>query len=136
LATWIWRKAQAALATEEGTPPAATPPVPSLLPLPEAASSLTVDLQIGGRLIRLTLRDHDEQRLLARLETLLQRFPPAEAVRQGQAHPVTPATAAPTAAAGWCVLHGCAMTQHTNAKGSWWSHKQPDGTWCRGKATA
>jgi hypothetical protein len=25
------------------------------------------------------------------------------------------------------------MRCHTNGKGSWWSHKLADGTWCKGK---
>jgi hypothetical protein len=32
---------------------------------------------------------------------------------------------------GWCSIHQCQMTQHHNAKGSWWSHKTTDG-WCHG----
>ena len=34
---------------------------------------------------------------------------------------------------GWCPLHHVRMQHHTNGKGSWWSHKLADGTWCKGK---
>src|SRR5262249_54025716 len=46
--------------------------VPSL---PEAPASVNVHVMLAGRQVQVTLRDSDEQRLLARLETLLQRFP-------------------------------------------------------------
>lgn len=139
LATWLWRKAQQALATpdEEDMPetlapaPEPFPHVPSLPPLPEAPASVNVELPIGGRLVRLTLRDHDETRLLARLDALLQRVPLAGAAAQE-----AEATAPTPPDAGWCPLHDCQRHQHTNAKGSWWSHKLDTGTWCRGKAKA
>ena len=72
LATWLWRKAQEALATTEPLAPAPEPfpHAPSLLPLPEAPASVNVEVQIGGRLVRLPLRDSDETRLLARLDAL------------------------------------------------------------------
>ena len=88
--------------------------------LPEAPASVNVYVEISGRKVQVTLRDTDETRLLARLDALLQRFPVEEAT----------AGAPPE---GWCTTHGVQMTQHHNAKGSWWSHKLADGTWCRGK---
>ncbi|MGE3542049.1 MAG: hypothetical protein AB7N91_32115 [Candidatus Tectimicrobiota bacterium] len=140
-ATWLWRKAQEALGAEDveaATParpapaPEAVPSLPSLLPLPEAPASANVELPISGRLVRLTLRDRDETRLLARLEALLQRFPLAAAAAATEAMAAEPTTPDE----GWCRLHGCPMHHHTNAKGSWWSHKLDSGTWCRGKAKA
>lgn len=77
-------------------------------------------VEIGGRKVQMTLRDSDEQRLLARLEALLARFP-AEA---------EPEQEPPE---GWCSIHQCQMKRHNNVKGSWWSHKLDDGTWCKGK---
>jgi hypothetical protein len=56
-------------------PEPATPPVvpgPVQAPLPEAPASVNVRLTIGGREVQLTLRDHDEARLLVRLEEVLQ----------------------------------------------------------------
>src|SRR5262249_57817127 len=46
-----------------------------ILPLPEAPASVNFHTTIAGRQIQITLRDTDETRLLARLESLLQRFP-------------------------------------------------------------
>ncbi len=32
----------------------------------------------------------------------------------------------------WCATHGVAYTQKNGKDGaSWWSHKAPDGSWCR-----
>ena len=49
-----------------------------ILPLPEAPASVNFHTTIAGRQVQITLRDTDETRLLARLETLLQRFPVVE----------------------------------------------------------
>ncbi|MGE3542139.1 MAG: hypothetical protein AB7N91_32580 [Candidatus Tectimicrobiota bacterium] len=113
-ATWLWRKAQEALAAEAtpeapqapetaplAPPPEAFPHVPSLPPLPEAPASVNVELLIGGRLARVTLRDRDETRLLERLEALVQRFPLAQATVEAEAPEATPP------AEGWCSVHGC-----------------------------
>ena len=71
--------------------PVATPATPAL---PEAPASVNFHTTIAGRQIQITLRDTDETRLLARLETLLQRFPvveePKEHVqKEGSASKVT-----------------------------------------------
>ena len=44
-------------------------------------------------------------------------------------------TAAPPAALQAppvCSIHRVPLQQYSNAKGSWWSHKAPDGSWCKG----
>ena len=56
-------------------------------PLPEAPASANVHVTMAGRTVQVTLRDSDEQRLLARLEALLQRFPAEEEPRGEQASP-------------------------------------------------
>jgi hypothetical protein len=33
----------------------------------------------------------------------------------------------------WCPIHNCAMTAHQKDGQTWYSHKAPDATWCRGK---
>jgi len=71
--------------------------------------------------VQVTLRDSDEQRLLARLEKLLQRFPAEDEPASEQAQPE-----------GWCRTHGVQMKLHNGEHGSWWSHKTADG-WCKGK---
>jgi hypothetical protein len=68
-----------------------------------------------------TLRDTDEQRLLARLEALLKRFPAEEEPEGEQTQPE-----------GGCSKHGVQMKLRNGEHGSWWSHKTPQG-WCKGK---
>ena len=101
--------------------PQASPAVPAT-PLPEAPASANCYVTLAGRKVQVTLRDSDEQRLLARLEALLQRFP-AEAELEGeQAQPE-----------GWCRKHGAQMKLNHGKDGStWYSHKTADG-WCKGK---
>src|SRR5215510_14754497 len=87
----------------------------------EAPASVNFHTTIAGRQIQITLRDTDETRLLARLETLLQRFPvveePKEHVQQE----------------GWCAEHNAKMKLHHGKRGTWWSHKMADGQWCNKK---
>jgi hypothetical protein len=53
--------------------------------------------------------------------------------RQPQAAEANTSTVTPTPAeAGWCPVHHVQMKQHSNTKGSWWSHKTAGG-WCRGQ---
>jgi hypothetical protein len=93
-------------------------PVPTL---PEAPASCNVYVTLAGRKVQVTLRDQDEQRMLARLEALLQRFPAEDEPEGEQAQPE-----------GWCSKHGVQMKLRNGEYGSWWSHKTADG-WCKGK---
>jgi len=34
---------------------------------------------------------------------------------------------------GWCVRHQVPMEPHSNERGSWWSHRLADGSYCKGK---
>jgi len=97
-------------------PQGETPPA-----LPEAPASVNVHITLAGRTVQVTLRDSDEQRLLARLEVLLKRFPTEEEPEGEQAPPE-----------GWCSKHGVQMKLRNGEHGSWWSHKTPQG-WCKGK---
>jgi hypothetical protein len=93
----------------------------------EAPASVNVRLTIGGREVQLTLRDTDEQRLLARLQAVLAQYPrPAQAPgkSQGSSQPQE----------GWCVMHDCAMKQTSKNGQTWFSHRLPDGHgWCKGR---
>jgi hypothetical protein len=97
--------------------PVATP----VLPLPEAPASANCYVTLAGRQIQLTLRDQDEQRLLQRLETLLQQFPVIEEPKE------------PAQKEGWCSKHNVQMKLNHGKRGSWWSHKLPNGQWCNQK---
>jgi len=56
------------------------------------------------------------------------------------AQPDTWRAAAPPAAApapdpnapDWCAIHGVQMKRHEKGGQVWYSHKTPDGSWCRG----
>jgi hypothetical protein len=96
-------------------------------PLYEAPASVNVRLTIGGREVQLTLRDHDEARLLVRLEEILQRYPlvqpqpPAPPQGQGEGQP------------GWCAIHNVAMQENEKDGRRWFSHRSPEGQWCKGR---
>lgn len=92
------------------------------LPLPESRASANVYVTLAGRKVQLTLRDHEEDNLLSRMEKLLSRFPSEEEPES-----------APTPPENWCPFHHVQMKRYSNAKGSWCSHKTPEGTWCNGK---
>lgn len=126
LSSAIARRAQELVtATLDAAPPASKPvpaPIMPVAPLPEAPASANCYVTLAGRQVQVTLRDSDEQRLLVRLEALLQRFP-AEAEPEGE-------QALPE---GWCRKHGAQMKLNHGKDGStWYSHKTADG-WCKGK---
>ena len=112
----------------EPAPPAVEtePPAPShpagTAALPEARSSANVRIQVCGHDVQITLRDHDESTLLARLTTLLAQYPAAaKPAAQGQAD-TTPQ----------CPTHGVLR----QGKRGWFYPRQlDDGTWCKSKAT-
>src|SRR6266446_10251845 len=87
----------------------------------EAPASVNFHTTLAGRQVQITLRDTDETRLLARLETLLQRFPVVEEPREHAQKE------------DWCSKHNVQMKLNHNKKGSWWSHKTNDGQWCNKK---
>jgi hypothetical protein len=76
----------------------------------------------------------------ADLQALLQQaVQQALAAANGQATPppqAPPATGqaqhAPTPE-GWCALHQVQMELRSNERGSWWSHRLADGSYCKGK---
>src|SRR5712691_1991979 len=88
----------------------------------EAPASVNFHTTLAGRQVQITLRDTDETKLLARLETLLQRFPVVEEPRE-QAQKE-----------GQCPIHHVPMrlNRGKNGRKDWWSHKTADG-WCNGK---
>jgi hypothetical protein len=87
----------------------------------EAPASVNFHTTLAGRQIQITLRDTDETRLLAQLEILLQRFPVVEEPKE------------PAQQEGWCYKHNVQMKLNHGKRGSWWSHKLPNGQWCNQK---
>jgi hypothetical protein len=120
IATWLYRRGTA-LATERLQQLDVSHSVSQILP--EAPASANVYLTLKGRKVQLTLRDHDENSLLTRMELLLNRFPEE-----------SPESATPPE--GWCSIHECQMRR--SKQGDGWYHKAGErangkAIWCRGK---
>ena len=116
------------MATVTALPTSQSPP---LSPLPEAAFSLCLKGRLGGQDAQLTIRGATYEEFAANVAAvrgLLDPVASPAAARQ----PTAPA-ASPEAEGRHCALHGVPMTQQSNARGTWWSHKHGDG-WCKGKA--
>jgi hypothetical protein len=112
-----------------------TPAAPVSQPapgLPEAPASCNVYVQINGHKVQVTLRDTDEHRMLARLQTLLAQYPPAQPQAPSQAARPPRREAGPVQEVGWCALHNVEMTRNTKDGRQWFSHHTADG-WCKGK---
>ncbi len=102
---------EAATASQNGytkhPPVSAQPQGEAVAALPEAPASANVHVTLAGRKVQVTLRDSDEQRLLARLEALLKRFP-AEDEAEGEGSPPK----------GWCSKHGVQMKLRNGEHGA------------------
>ena len=113
----------------------------------EAPASITIGFSPRGVDIRFTMRAPKMSALLAGLDKLLetleaQGWPPAKAliIAGLEAQPSSqPALAAqPTLSNGQpdpalCPIHQCSMARREKDGQVWFSHKVPDGTWCKGK---
>src|SRR5437016_9554592 len=126
LAHGLYRRATEMVQAQEQEPIVEAQPTPAeAIQVPvqhtEAPASVNFHTTLAGRQVQITLRDTDETRLLARLETLLQRFPVVEEPKE------------PAQQEGWCYKHNVQMKLNHGKRGSWWSHKLPNGQWCNQK---
>jgi len=116
-------------------PPAESPqgqPQGETVPtLPEAPASANCHILIEGRQVQVTLRDTDETRLLTRLAALLQQYPLAQPPTQ----PPAQGTGQPSSQDDrpYCHTHKVALQKFTKDGRTWYSHKAPDGSWCKGQ---
>ena len=107
-------------------------------PLPEAPVSWNCRYRSSqGYDCQITLRGHDVAAVLRQAHTLMDLMATAGATPgNGQAATKSPADpqACPEALrrAGWCTVHQCQMTRREKNGEAWYSHKAPDGSWCRG----
>jgi len=126
-----------------GTPPA---PPAATWAVHEAPASCCLRWRVGTLDFMYTLRGVDDVELYQRLGQVLpwlqalvqgveaQAVPPAPVpwnpgVLPSGSPPPPPAANVPE---GWCPLHQVAMEHRSNAKGSWYSHRLSDGTYCKG----
>jgi hypothetical protein len=100
-------------------------PAPGPQTLPEAPASVNCHITLEGRQVQITLRDTNETRLLQRLTALLQQYPV----------PAPPATQGPSQGhgKGWCSKHNVQMKLHQKEGRSWFSHRLPEGGYCKGR---
>lgn len=119
-----------------------TPP-PAAVPSGEyPLSTLCLRLDVDGVGLSWTLRGDDSD-VAARLPRVLDYIKRLQAklpkpVPGSDPVPETPAPAAVPAPpleqrADWCAIHHVAMVQQVNERGSWWSHRLPEGGYCKGK---
>jgi hypothetical protein len=100
------------------------------LPLPEAPASVNCHILLEGRQVQVTLRDTDEARLLTRLAALLRQYPTAQPPTQPPAQGTTQPTGDESP---YCHVHRVALQRFSKDGRTWYSHKAPDGFWCKGK---
>ena len=105
--------------------------------LPEAPASVNVRLQVAGREVQWTLRDTDEARLAVRLEALLQRYPVPQASSPAPSQPLTQqqhnAAAMHKLVTGFCAVHNVQMIENEKNGQRWFSHRWPEGGFCKGR---
>ena len=129
------------------TPRASRTPRAADWKVSEAPASCCLKWRIGTMEVRYTARGATDAELQPRITALL---PWLQAlVSEVQAHaalqteasaavqgpPAPPAPAAPPPASSpedWCALHQVRMGRHSNANGTWYSHRLSDGTYCKG----
>ncbi len=143
------------------TPAAPSAPASQAWDVHEAPASACFKFRVGNMELMYTLRGIDDaelqRRITATLPTLQEVIEACEeraaqraAAREaalaaqgspnGQAHGTPPPAPPSTGTAqqapppeGWCALHQVPMELRSNERGSWWSHRLTDGSYCKGK---
>jgi hypothetical protein len=100
-----------------------TTPAPA--PCPEAVFSLTLKGKLDGQEALLTARGQTAEEFRRNLQSIRGLLDPPQA-------PTSPAA---STAAGWCHVHQVQMQWNEGRNGGkgWWSHRVPDGSWCKGR---
>jgi hypothetical protein len=140
LATWLYRRALEQVMstlTESATAPQTQHYTPEnaagCQSLPEAAFSLCLKGRLAGQDAQLTIRGATYAEFEANVAAVRGLLDPVASPAGSPAG--APAAAQPTSEAEvrYCPLHGTPLVQQTNERGSWWSHRLPDGGYCKGK---
>jgi|SRR5215831_2939404 len=115
----------------------AAPPAPSTPACPEAALSLCLKGRLRGVDAQLTIRGQDREAFLTNVLAVMDLTKHLDDLTglfdERPGPPPAPAGPPPE---GWCGVHQVQMERQQNERGGWWSHRGPDGGWCRGKARA
>jgi len=104
------------------------------------AARFEVKFRLRGYDCLMALEDDTGSALLPKAEALVKTLAERGAEPLGQAAVATPAPAAAANGNGhtddpaWCPIHEVAMIRHAKGGQAWYSHKDPGGSWCRGKA--
>jgi hypothetical protein len=111
------------------------PSSPEVIPptsLPEAACSVNCHIIVEGRQVQVTLRGISEEEVLRRLEKVLRHYPnvPQHAAKNPRS---APGETSGNGQPGYCHIHHAAMLETTKEGRSWWSHRTPEGQWCKGR---
>ncbi len=125
IAVELLKRVQAKLA-QQGNGAAPPPPTaacePSAWRVTEAPASCTMKFQAGRIDILLTLRDTNDVSLFERIRKVLPRILEKADGNTADPPPETPR----------CPIHNVSMKRYTKGDQAWYSHKAPNGSWCRG----
>lgn len=100
----------------------------------EAPASAAIKVQLNGYDVTLTLRGETGADVLPRLQSAIAWLEQHGGQPTGAAAsaPDTPANGPREGDPAWCPIHNCQMARKEKNGDVWYSHKAPDGSWCRG----
>lgn len=98
----------------------------------EAPASVTVKFVLDGFDTMLTLRAETGQDVLRKLQGAMNALAEMGATPTN-GHSANGKTASNGDEPQMCPIHGVVMQRHEKGSQTWYSHKTPDGSWCRGK---
>jgi hypothetical protein len=130
LAVELFKQVQALLSMQTGG--AEPPPAPrqsAFWQVHEAPASCCLKFLLGGVECMYTMRDIDDDNLYARVRRILPKVMQkvgsnGQKIGGGESNSDDPSH---------CAIHNATMKRHTKGDQVWYSHKAPDGSWCRGK---
>jgi hypothetical protein len=129
LAVELFKRVQILLAQPGGADPPPEPPRSASWQVHEAPASCCLKFLLGGVECMYTMRDTDDEKLFARVRRLLPKVlqkvsSNGQKGSSGESNGADPSR---------CAIHNASMKRHTKGDQVWYSHKAPDGSWCRGK---
>jgi hypothetical protein len=130
LAVELYKQARTLLETPAGgAEPLPSPPQSALWQVHEAPASCCLKFFLGGVECMYTMRDTDDEKLFARVRRILPRVQEKVGSNGQKAGNSESSGDDPSR----CTIHNVPMKRYTKGDQVWYSHKAPDGSWCRGK---